>query len=46
MKRYPADRVIKIDETQWKAVTGGFLTWGIGGAESVPGILQNDAKEK
>jgi hypothetical protein len=45
MLRYPAERVINIDETHWKIVAGGFLTWGIRGAESVPCILENDAKE-
>jgi hypothetical protein len=27
MKQYLADRIIKVDETNWRAVTAGFLTW-------------------
>jgi hypothetical protein len=45
MAQYPLDRVINIDETHWKIVAGGFLTWGIRGAEAVPCTLENDAKE-
>jgi hypothetical protein len=45
MRRYPPDRVANIDETHWKIVAGGFLTWAVRGFESVPCILENDAKE-
>jgi hypothetical protein len=44
MQHYPPERVINVDETHWKIVAGGFLTWGIRGAESIPCILENDAK--
>jgi hypothetical protein len=43
--RYPPGRVTTIDETQWKIVPGGFLTWGVKGAESVHCLIGNDAKQ-
>jgi hypothetical protein len=45
MKRYPADRIINIDETNWRTVAPGFLTWGVKGAESAHCNIDNDDKE-
>ena len=42
---YPADRILNMDETHWKAVAAGFLTWAVKGAESVTCHLYNDEKE-
>jgi hypothetical protein len=42
---YPADRVINIDETQWKLVNGSVKAWGPRGAESVRVTVDDDAKD-
>jgi hypothetical protein len=43
--KYPRDRIINIDETNWRTVASGFLTWGLKGAESVQCNIDNDDKE-
>jgi hypothetical protein len=45
MKKYPLIEIINMDETHWKAVAEGFLTWAEKGAESVPCSISNDEKE-
>jgi hypothetical protein len=45
LKKYPADRVINVDETNWRTVAAGFLTWGLKGADSVQCNIDNDDKE-
>jgi hypothetical protein len=42
---YPADRVINIDETQWKLVNGSFKAWATRGAESVRVPVNDHAKD-
>jgi hypothetical protein len=27
MGQYPRDRIVNVDETNWKAVPGAFMTW-------------------
>jgi hypothetical protein len=45
LKKYTADRVINVDETNWRTVAAGFLTWGLKGADSVQCNIDNDDKE-
>jgi hypothetical protein len=45
MGQYPLERVINIDETNWRTVSAGFLTWAMKGAESVNCMVDNDDKE-
>jgi hypothetical protein len=45
MRRVPAERIVNLDETNWRSVAPGFLTWATRGAESVPCIIDNDEKE-
>jgi hypothetical protein len=45
MKRYPVDRRVKIDDPSGQFWPVGFRCGGVYGAESVPYILENDAKE-
>jgi hypothetical protein len=45
MKKYPLTEIINMDETHWKAVAAGFLTWAEKGAESVPCHISTDEKE-
>jgi hypothetical protein len=45
LKKYPADRIINVDETNWRTVASGFLTWGLKGADSVQCNIDNDDKE-
>jgi hypothetical protein len=42
--RTPPDRVINIDETNWRMVAAGFLTWAKRGTESVTCHIEDDAK--
>jgi hypothetical protein len=42
--RYPPDRVINIDETNWKVVNGGFRTWAPRGREAVRCRTEDDEK--
>jgi hypothetical protein len=35
MRRRPRDRIVIVDETNWRAVAAGFLTWVTKGSESV-----------
>jgi hypothetical protein len=32
LEQYPPDRLLNIDETNWKVVAGGFWTWADTGA--------------
>jgi hypothetical protein len=32
---YPPEKIINIDETDWRSVSPGFCTWAITGIESV-----------
>jgi hypothetical protein len=41
----PRERVLNLDETHWKAVAAGFLTWASVSAESVSAFIANDAKQ-
>jgi hypothetical protein len=45
MTHYPRNRIINLDETNWKAVAAGFLTWAAKGTESVHCHIDNDEKE-
>jgi hypothetical protein len=45
LQNYPRDRVINIDETNWRTLAGGFLTWAHTGIESVQCQIENDVKE-
>jgi hypothetical protein len=45
MKKYPRDRILKMDETHWKAVATGFLTWAEKGAESVHCHISDNATD-
>jgi hypothetical protein len=45
MRGVPAERIVNLDETNWRSVAPGFLTWATRGAESVPCIIDNDEKE-
>jgi hypothetical protein len=45
MQQYPADRVINVNETNWRAMALGFLTWAKIGSESVTCQAGNDEKE-
>jgi hypothetical protein len=44
-RAYPLERIINIDETNWRTVEAGFKTWGVKGAESVHCNADNDDKE-
>jgi hypothetical protein len=44
LMKYPPDHVLNIDETNWRMVAGGFLTWAKRGAESVSCKIENDEK--
>jgi hypothetical protein len=44
LERYPGDRIINIDETNWRTVAQGFLTWAETGVESVSCQLEDDEK--
>jgi hypothetical protein len=41
----PPERLINIDETHWKLVAGGFLTWAKKGRGSIQCMIQNNDKE-
>jgi hypothetical protein len=43
--QYPHDRIINIDETNWRSVSPGFWTWATTGTESVSVQIANDDKE-
>jgi hypothetical protein len=45
LQRYPRERIINIDETNWKTVAGRFLTGAHTSTESVQCQIQNDEKE-
>jgi hypothetical protein len=42
---HPRDRIINIDETNWKTVAGGSMTWAHTNTESVQCQIDNDEKE-
>jgi hypothetical protein len=44
LKVYPPDRVINIDETNWRMVNTGFLTWAKRGSKTVQCHIENDDK--
>jgi hypothetical protein len=41
----PHDRVINVDETNWRMVAGGIWTWATTGSESVSCLVENNEKE-
>jgi hypothetical protein len=41
----PRERIINIDETNWRTVAPGFKTWAVTGAESVHCTVDNDDKQ-
>jgi hypothetical protein len=43
--QYPPERIINIDETNWRSVSPGFWTWATTGTESVCCRIENDEKE-
>ena len=43
--KYRGDQIINIDETNWKAVPGAFMTWAHTNSESVQCRIDNDEKE-
>ena len=45
IRKYGAERVINMDETNFRVVNNGFLTWALKGGESVTCFVGNDAKE-
>jgi hypothetical protein len=45
IEQYPAERILNIDETNWRAVAAGFLTWAKAGTESVQCQIDNDEKQ-
>jgi hypothetical protein len=45
LQNYPRDRIINIDETNWRTVAGGFMTWAHTSTESVQCQIDNDEKE-
>ena len=45
IRTYGADHVINMDETNFRVVNNGFLTWALKGCESVTCFVSNDAKE-
>jgi hypothetical protein len=45
LEQHPHDRVLNIDETNWKVVAGGFWTWADTGNEAVSCILDDNEKE-
>jgi hypothetical protein len=45
MEQYPLDRIRNIDETNWRAVAAGFLTWAPAGAETVNCHIGNSEKQ-
>jgi hypothetical protein len=45
LQNYPRDRIINIDETNWRIITGGFMTWAHTSIESVQCQIDNDDKE-
>jgi hypothetical protein len=45
MAEFPPNRLVNIDETNWRTVAPGTLTWAEKGAESVHCYVQNDEKE-
>jgi hypothetical protein len=45
MRIVPAERIMNIDETNWRPVAAGFKTWAPTGAESVHCIVDNDDKQ-
>jgi hypothetical protein len=45
MRDIPAERIVNIDETNWRTVAGGFKTWAVKGAESAHCIVANDDKQ-
>jgi hypothetical protein len=45
LNHVPAEGILNLDETNWKFVSAGFLTWVCAGAESLPCVISNDEKE-
>jgi hypothetical protein len=45
LQNSPPERIINIDETNWKTVAGGFMTWAHTSAESGQCQIDNDEKE-
>lgn len=45
LRQVSPDRVINVDETNWRSVAGGIWTWAATGTESVSCCVGNDEKE-
>jgi hypothetical protein len=45
ISRYPHDRILNVDETNWRSVSPGFWTWATTGAPSVSCVIENNEKE-
>jgi hypothetical protein len=45
IQEYPIGRIINVDETNWRAVAAGFLTWAKAGTEAVQCLIDNDEKQ-
>jgi hypothetical protein len=43
--QFPHDRIVNIDETNWRTVAGGIWTWAATGSESVTCAVDNNEKE-
>jgi hypothetical protein len=45
MHRYPRERILNLDETNWNPVAAGVLTWAVKEAESANCQIDNSEKE-
>jgi hypothetical protein len=45
LQQYPANRVINMDDTNWKMVANGYGAWSKKGTESLNCYIGNDVKE-
>jgi hypothetical protein len=45
LNKIPHDRIINIDETNWRSVAGGIWTWATTGSESVSCLVEQNEKE-
>jgi hypothetical protein len=46
LQNCPRDRIINIDETNWRTVAGGFMTWAHTSIGSVQRQIDNDEKDR
>jgi hypothetical protein len=42
--QYPGDRIVNVEETNWKAVPGAFITWAHTNTETVKIQIGDDEK--